>query len=153
MCPKSYWHKKRLFHGRCHHWFKLQDLLTAFSHSTKYINSYIDIYEMTWEISHVLCCDMIFSSNELCFLSLSLGEGLEHTHWDGYNTPVAVSLVVVLSISIWEVVTLSPTRGGSIKPKIFKIGSDCSFAKSMVFRSENHRSFEYDLKIGGPVSQ
>jgi hypothetical protein len=30
---------------------------------------------------------------------------------------------------------------------------DCSFAKSAAFRSENYRSFGYDLKNGGPVSQ
>jgi hypothetical protein len=36
---------------------------------------------------------------------------------------------------------------------MFKIGSDCSFAKSTAFRSENHGSFGYDLKNGGPVSQ
>jgi hypothetical protein len=42
---------------------------------------------------------------------------------------------------------------GSVKPKTFKIGSDYSFAKSAAFRSENHGSFGYDLKNGGPVSQ
>jgi hypothetical protein len=35
----------------------------------------------------------------------------------------------------------------------FKIGSDCSFAKSTAFRCENHGSFGYDLKNGGPMSQ
>jgi hypothetical protein len=35
----------------------------------------------------------------------------------------------------------------SEKPKTFKIGSDCSFAKSTAFRSENHRSFRYDKKM------
>jgi hypothetical protein len=32
------------------------------------------------------------------------------------------------------------------------VGSDCSFAKSTAFRSENHGSVGYDLKNGGPVS-
>jgi hypothetical protein len=37
--------------------------------------------------------------------------------------------------------------------KTFKIGSDCSFAKSTAFRSENNESFRYDLKNRGPVLQ
>jgi hypothetical protein len=63
------------------------------------------------------------------------------------------SLVVVLSLSIPDVLSSSPARAGRVKPKAFKIGSDCSFAKSTVFRSENHGSFGYDLKNGGSVSQ
>jgi hypothetical protein len=63
------------------------------------------------------------------------------------------SLVVVLSLSKREAVSSSPARISRVKPKTFNIGSDCSFAKSTVFRSENHRSFGYDLKNGGPVSQ
>jgi hypothetical protein len=63
------------------------------------------------------------------------------------------SLVVVLSPSTREVVSLSPARVGHIKPKTFKIGSDCSFTKSTAFRCENHGSFGYDLKNGGRVSQ
>jgi hypothetical protein len=63
------------------------------------------------------------------------------------------SLVVVLSLSIREVVSSSPVRAGRVKPKTFNIGSDCFFAKSTAFRSENHGSFGYDLKNGGPVSQ
>jgi hypothetical protein len=47
----------------------------------------------------------------------------------------------------------SPTSADCIKPKTFEIGSDCSFAKTMAFRSENYGSFEYDLKNGGPLSQ
>jgi hypothetical protein len=42
---------------------------------------------------------------------------------------------------------------GRVKPQTFKIGSDCSFVKRTVFRSENHGSFGYDFKNGGPVSQ
>jgi hypothetical protein len=34
-----------------------------------------------------------------------------------------------------------------------KIGSDCSFAMSAAFRSDNHGSFGYAIKNGGPVSQ
>ena len=34
-----------------------------------------------------------------------------------------------------------------------KIGSDYSFIKSSTFRSENHGSFEYDLKNRRPMSQ
>jgi hypothetical protein len=63
------------------------------------------------------------------------------------------SLVVVLSLSIREVVSSNTARTGCVKPKMFEIGSDCFFAKSTAFRSENHGSFEYDLKNGGPVSQ
>jgi hypothetical protein len=63
------------------------------------------------------------------------------------------SLVVVLSLSIREVVSLSPARAGRVKAKTFKIGSDCSFANSTAFRSENHVSFGYDLRNGGHVSQ
>jgi hypothetical protein len=48
------------------------------------------------------------------------------------------SLVVVLSLSIREVVSKSPARACRVKPKTFKIGSDCSFAKSTAFRSENN---------------
>jgi hypothetical protein len=63
--------------------------------------------------------------------------------------------VVVLSLSNQEVVSSSPVRTGRVKPKTFKIGSgsDYSFAKGTAFRSENHGSFRYDLKNGGPVSQ
>jgi hypothetical protein len=63
------------------------------------------------------------------------------------------SLVIVLSLSIREVVSSTPAPVGRVKPKMFKIGSDYSFAKSKAFRSENYGSFEYDLKNGGPVSQ
>jgi hypothetical protein len=59
------------------------------------------------------------------------------------------SLVVVLSLTIREVMSSSPARAGRVKPKI---GSDCSFAKSTAFRSENHGSFGYGLKNEGPVS-
>jgi hypothetical protein len=44
------------------------------------------------------------------------------------------SLVVVLSLSKREVVSSSPTQAGRFEPKTFKIGSDCSFAKSTAFR-------------------
>jgi hypothetical protein len=44
------------------------------------------------------------------------------------------SLVVVLSLSIWEVVSSSPARAGRVKPKSFKIGSNCSVAKSTTLR-------------------
>jgi hypothetical protein len=63
------------------------------------------------------------------------------------------TLVVVLSLSIRKVVSSSPARDGSVKPKTFKLGSDCSFAKSTSFRSENHGSFGYGLKNEGPMSQ
>jgi hypothetical protein len=56
------------------------------------------------------------------------------------------SLVVVLSLSIREVVSSNP-----LVP--FKSGSDCSFAKCTALRGENHWSYGYDLKNGGPVSQ
>jgi hypothetical protein len=63
------------------------------------------------------------------------------------------SLVVVLSLSKWKVVSSSPARACRVNLKTFKIGSDCSFAKSTAFRSENHRSFRYDLKNGGLMLQ
>jgi hypothetical protein len=44
------------------------------------------------------------------------------------------NLVVVLSLSKRKVVSLNPARAGRVKPKTFKIGSDCSFAKSTAFR-------------------
>jgi hypothetical protein len=65
---------------------------------------------------------------------------------------IKCSLAVVLSLSIREVVSSSPARTGCIQPKTFKIGSDCSFANSTAFGSENHGSFGYDLKNGAPVS-
>jgi hypothetical protein len=68
-------------------------------------------------------------------------------------TTVCRSLVVVLSLRIQEVVSTSPARADRVKLKTFKIGTDCSFANSTAFRSENHGSFGYDLKNGGPVSQ
>jgi hypothetical protein len=37
--------------------------------------------------------------------------------------------------------------------KDVKIRSDCFFAKSMAFRSENHKSFGYDVRNEGPTSQ
>jgi hypothetical protein len=55
--------------------------------------------------------------------------------------------------STWEVVSSSPARAGRVKSKTFKVGSDCSLVKSTAFRGENHGSFGYDLKNGGPVSQ
>jgi hypothetical protein len=48
------------------------------------------------------------------------------------------SLVVVLSRSNREVVSSTAAHTGRVKPKTFKIGSDCSLAKSTAFRSENH---------------
>jgi hypothetical protein len=59
------------------------------------------------------------------------------------------SVVVVLSLSKREVVSSSPARAGRVKPKTFKISSDCSFAKSTAFRSKNHGPLGYDLKNGG----
>jgi hypothetical protein len=78
------------------------------------------------------------SDNAICFVHLITGCG---------------SLVVVLLLSIRKIVRSSPAWAGCVKPKTFKIGSDCSFAKIMAFRSENHGTFGYDLKNGGPVSQ
>jgi hypothetical protein len=63
---------------------------------------------------------------------------------------MAFSLVVVLLLSIWEVVSSSPARAGCVKPKTFKIGNDFPFVKSTAFRSENHGFFGYNLKHGGP---
>jgi hypothetical protein len=54
-----------------------------------------------------------------------------------YILPVAVALSIVLSLSIREVVSSSPARAGRVKPKTFKIGSDCSFAKSKAFSQEH----------------
>jgi hypothetical protein len=62
------------------------------------------------------------------------------------------SLLVVFSLSIQEVMSSSPAQAAHIKPKTFKIHSDCSFAKITAFISENHGSFGYDLKNGGLVS-
>jgi hypothetical protein len=50
------------------------------------------------------------------------------------NQTYCRSLVVVLSLSKQKVVSSSPARVGRVKPKTFKIGSDCSFAKSMTFK-------------------
>jgi hypothetical protein len=58
----------------------------------------------------------------------------------------------VLSLSIQEVVSSSPARAGRVKPKTFKIGNDCSFAKTTALGSENRESFGDDLKSGGPMS-
>jgi hypothetical protein len=63
------------------------------------------------------------------------------------------SLVVVISLNIREVMSSSPARAVRVKPKTFKLGSDCSFAKSTVFRSEDYGSFRHDIKNRGPVSQ
>jgi hypothetical protein len=52
------------------------------------------------------------------------------------------SLVVVLSLSIWEVVSSSPARANRIKPMKFKIGG--------IHKLESSR---YALKHRGPVSQ
>jgi hypothetical protein len=60
---------------------------------------------------------------------------------------------LVLSLIKRKVVSWSPTRAGRVKRKSFNVGSDCSFANSTTFRSENHGSFGYDLKKAGPVSQ
>jgi hypothetical protein len=79
------------------------------------------------------------------------GSTLDHSPFN-LNTGCC-SLVVVLSLSKREVMSSSPARAGRVKPKTFKICSDCSFAKSTAFRRSNHGSFEYDLKNGGPVSQ
>jgi hypothetical protein len=38
-------------------------------------------------------------------------------------------LLVVLSLSIWEVVNLSPAHTGRVKPTVFEIGSECCFVK------------------------
>jgi hypothetical protein len=65
-----------------------------------------------------------------------------------------LSIVVVPLLSTWAIVSSSPARAGRVKPRAFlKIGSDCSFTKNTAFRSENHKSFGYELKNGGPVSQ
>jgi hypothetical protein len=47
-----------------------------------------------------------------------------------------------------------PACAGRVKPKtLIKIGSDCSFPKFTAFISDNHGSFGYAIKNGGPVSQ
>jgi hypothetical protein len=46
------------------------------------------------------------------------------------NRGSCCSPVVVLSLSIREVVSSSPAWAGRVKPKTFKIGNDCSFARS-----------------------
>jgi hypothetical protein len=48
------------------------------------------------------------------------------------------SLVVVLLLGIREVMSSSPARADHVKFMTFEIGSDCSFAKSTAFRSENN---------------
>jgi hypothetical protein len=73
--------------------------------------------------------------------------------WTTHRRTGCRSQVEVLLLSIQEVVSSSPARAGHVKPKTLKIGSDCFFAKSTAFRSENHGSFGYDLNNGGPVSQ
>jgi hypothetical protein len=51
--------------------------------------------------------------------------------------------VVVLSLSIWEVLGSSPACDtGRLKPTTFKIGSDCSFAKS-----KSARHLEVRIKV------
>jgi hypothetical protein len=61
--------------------------------------------------------------------------------------------MIVLSLSTREVMSSNPAHAGCIKPKTFKIGSDCSFAKSMAFRSEKFTGLGNDLRNGGPVLQ
>jgi hypothetical protein len=47
------------------------------------------------------------------------------------------SLVVMLSLSIREVMSSSSAWAGRVKPKTFKIGSDCSFAKSTALKESS----------------
>jgi hypothetical protein len=70
-----------------------------------------------------------------------------------YQLTSCGGLVVVLSLSIRKVVSSSLACANRVKPKAFKNRCDCSFAKSTAFRSENHGSFVYALKNGGPVLQ
>jgi hypothetical protein len=77
-----------------------------------------------------------------------INKAIEH-----FKTVKAAGVVVVLSLSILEVVTSSPARVSRVKPKTFKIGSDCSFAKSTAIRIVNHGFFGYDLNNRGPMSQ
>jgi hypothetical protein len=42
---------------------------------------------------------------------------------------------------------LSPTRAGRVKPKTFKIDTDCSFAKSTAFRSENQSDMTLQTEV------
>jgi hypothetical protein len=91
--------------------------------------------------------DRIFNRSKTNKLQFKGVLSIIMTGWGCY------SLVVVFSLSKREVVNSSPARADRVKPKMFKIGSDCSFVKSTAFRSENHESFAYDLKNGGPVSQ
>jgi hypothetical protein len=51
------------------------------------------------------------------------------------------SITVALSLCIQEVVSSSPACVGEVKPKTFKIGSNCSFEKSGTFGSKSHGSF------------
>jgi hypothetical protein len=91
--------------------------------------------------------------NELIFSSSFSWQFNLYPYFQANTEILCGSLVVVVSFSIQEVVSSSPARAGRVKPKMFKVGSDCSFAKSTAFRSENHGSFGYDFKNGGPVSQ
>jgi hypothetical protein len=56
----------------------------------------------------------------------SKGLSAEHRPKFCSPSPAMGSLVVVLLLSIWEVMSSSPARAGCIKPKTFEIGSDCS---------------------------
>jgi hypothetical protein len=58
--------------------------------------------------------------------------------WDFIDGTGCGSLVEVISLKIREVVSLSPASADRVKSKTFKIGRDCSFAKSTEFRNENH---------------
>jgi hypothetical protein len=114
---------------------------------------------------------MVFLSDSDCGLLCVRGGGLgwfwlwiENPHWvwlvSNQSTPLlgtqlhfqflpnsvisttgCRSLVIVLSLSKWEVVSSRPARAGRVKPKTHKIGSDCFFAKSTAFRSENDESW------------
>jgi hypothetical protein len=54
---------------------------------------------------------------------------------------------VVVSFSTREVVSSSHARTGRVKPKTFKVGSECSFVLSTAFRSENHGSLRYGKEL------
>jgi hypothetical protein len=75
----------------------------------------VHIYSRIHPHEHVSISFLIFINNILIALFLSYSRNYVPT---------------MLSLSIREVMSLSPARAGCVKPKTIKIGSNCSFAKS-----------------------
>jgi hypothetical protein len=122
-------------------------------------NEPILCYQWNWitQVFWISCCPQKYIMRVSFYIvesELNRSYGVLLPTLNLYTTVIGCySLVVVLSLSKREVLNSSPARTGRVKPEMFKIGSDCSFVKSTTFRSENHGSFGYDLKNGGPVSQ